>query len=382
MPQPLSWSEVTAQRLDRHGLGQQLPGGAADAAAAMLGAHAQVASAAQLSLGMRLTGVTRADVERAVTEQHSLVKTYGPRGTVHLLAAADLPLFTGALAAVPPLTSQLPASIGLQPGQADEIIAGIAAALAADELTAEELDDAIGRSVGAWASEPVVPAFQGMWPRWRLVISRAAHRGALVFGSGRCRTVTYTNPTRWQPGFAPEAPETASRELLRRYLRAYGPAAPEHYAQWLSAPRSWAASLFDSLGAELTCAMLGESTVWMLRGDAPPTAQPRGIRLLPYFDAFVVGSHPRELLFPGSAADRALSRGQAGNFPVLLIDGVVGGVWHLGRSSDRLQITVEPLKPLTKRQRALLDDEVQRTGMILEGTPALTIGPVSVGPHA
>ncbi len=348
----------------------------------MLGAHAQVASAAQLSLGMRLTGVTRADVERAVTEQHSLVKTYGPRGTVHLLAAADLPLFTGALAAVPPLTSQLPASIGLQPGQADEIIAGIAAALAADELTAEELDDAIGRSVGAWASEPVVPAFQGMWPRWRLVISRAAHRGALVFGSGRCRTVTYTNPTRWQPGFAPEAPETASRELLRRYLRAYGPAAPEHYAQWLSAPRSWAASLFDSLGAELTCAMLGESTVWMLRGDAPPTAQPRGIRLLPYFDAFVVGSHPRELLFPGSAADRALSRGQAGNFPVLLIDGVVGGVWHLGRSSDRLQITVEPLKPLTKRQRALLDDEVQRTGMILEGTPALTIGPVSVGPHA
>ena len=45
---------------------------------------------------------------------------------------------------------------------------------------------------------------------------------------------------------------------------------------------------------------------------------PRGVRLLPYFDAYTVGCHPREQLFPGLAAQRALSRGQAGNVPVLL----------------------------------------------------------------
>ena len=62
---------------------------------------------------------------------------------------------------------------------------------------------------------------------------------------------------------------------------------------------------------------------------------PHGVRLLPYFDAYVVGCQPRELLFPGRAAERALAGGQAGNYQVLLIDGVVAGVWHQRRSGRR-----------------------------------------------
>jgi hypothetical protein len=46
-------------------------------------------------------GPTRADVQRALWEDRSLVKTFGPRGTVHLLATADLPMWTGALSALP-----------------------------------------------------------------------------------------------------------------------------------------------------------------------------------------------------------------------------------------------------------------------------------------
>ncbi|MEK8144714.1 crosslink repair DNA glycosylase YcaQ family protein [Streptomyces sp. M10(2022)] len=49
------------------------------------------------------------------------------------------------------------------------------------------------------------------------------------------------------------------------------------------------------------------------------------VRLLPYFDAFTIASQPRERLFPGAAFERALAGGQAGNFPVLLVDGVVAG---------------------------------------------------------
>lgn len=112
-----------------------------------------------------------------------------------------------------------------------------------------------------------------------------------------------------------------------------------------------------------------------------------GIRLLPYFDPYVIGSHPREKLFPGAAFDRALARGQAGNFPVLLVDGIVAGVWHqkrVGRRNGtaRIAITVEPLVALTKRQLAGLEEQAQRIGEVLEGTAELAIGPVAVGPHA
>jgi hypothetical protein len=113
-----------------------------------------------------------------------------------------------------------------------------------------------------------------------------------------------------------------------------------------------------------------------------PTDPVRGVRLLPYFDAYGVGSHPRELLFPGDAYTRALAGGQAGNYPVLLVDGIVAGVWHQRRSGRRLQVTVEPLRKLTAAQLRSLDDQVARLGEIVDATPTLTLGKITVGAHA
>ena len=82
-------------------------------------------------------------------------------------------------------------------------------------------------------------------------------------------------------------------------------------------------------------------------------------------------------------ASRALTpAGQAGNYPVLLVDGVVGGVWHQRRSGRKLAITVEPLCELTAPHRRQLDDEVGLVGAVMEATATLTVGTVRVGPHA
>jgi Winged helix DNA-binding domain len=79
---------------------------------------------------------------------------------------------------------------------------------------------------------------------------------------------------------------------------------------------------------------------------------------------------------------RALSGSQAGNLPVLLIDGVVAGVWHQKKSGKRVAITVEPLEPLSARRRRELGVEAERIAEILGGTPDLTIGAITVGAHA
>jgi hypothetical protein len=114
--------------------------------------------------------------------------------------------------------------------------------------------------------------------------------------------------------------------------------------------------------------------------DGEPAA---GVRLLPYFDAYVVGSRPRHLLFPGRARERALvPSGQAGNYPVVLVDGVVAGVWHLKRSGRKVAVTVEPLRDLGGAHVADLGAQVTRLGEIVHGEATLTIGSVSVGPHA
>jgi len=74
-------------------------------AAAICGAHGQVMSAAELSIGMRLESGTRTAVRAALWQERTLVKTFGPRGTVHLLRSADLPLWLGALSAIPALSA-------------------------------------------------------------------------------------------------------------------------------------------------------------------------------------------------------------------------------------------------------------------------------------
>ena len=147
----------------------------------MLGAHAQVLSAAELSVALRLDGgATRADVREALWTDRSLVKTYGPRGTVHLLAAADLPLWTGALSAIPAGASPIPPDVRMTAEQTEQVVAAIGDALTGAELTIDELTDAIVARTGPWAGDRVMAAFQDMWPRWRQVMHTAAHRGALA----------------------------------------------------------------------------------------------------------------------------------------------------------------------------------------------------------
>jgi hypothetical protein len=387
MAQEVSWSAANVRRLQRHALHPPASSGEdpAEIAAVICGAHAQVLSAAELSLAVRIEGATRATIQHALWDDHRLIKTHGPRGTVHLLAAQDLPIWTAALSAIPS-QSPFPDGVRLTPAQAEEIVDAIGHALEDAELTIDELDRAIVDLVGQWAGDRVMPAFQDLWPRWRQAVGMAAHRGVLCFGPNKGRRVSYTNPRRWLPAFRPAPEDEAIGTLITRYLYAYGPATPQQFAQWIGAPPAWANDQFERHSPRLTKINLDSTSAWVAGRDTqlPAEEDVRGsVLLLPYFDAYVVGSHPRDRLFPGQAATRALApSGQAGNYPVLLIDGVVTGVWHQRRSGRRIDVTVEPLTRLTGHQRRALGAQVERIGAIFESQARLTIGTVTTGGHA
>ncbi len=380
-----SWRNVCARRLARHALLE--PRHTAQPAAivtTLCAVHAQVLSAAELAIGLRATALSRTAVQDALWRERSLIKTFGPRGTVHLLATADLPAWIGALSAMPLAPLGHAPAVRLTPLQTDSVVDAIGRALEDQELTLEELDAAVIARAGGWAGERVMPAFGTLWPRWRQALATAAHRGMLCFGPNRGKTVTYTSPHRWLPTFRPLEGEAALVALVHRYLYAYGPATPEHFAQWLRAPHAWARRLFASLGQQLRPLHVAGTRAWVSAddGEASP-APPASVRLLPYFDAYVVGCQPRALLFPGRASTRALTpSGQAGNYPVLLIDGMVAGVWHVRRTGRRAAITVEPFDALSAAQDRALRDQVERIGAMLGAQPSLTVGTVTAGAHA
>lgn len=383
----MSWEQACSRRLRQHALAQ--PASAIEEVAGRLcGVHAQVMPAAEVALGIRVGGVTRADVRAALWERRTLIKTFGPRGTVHLFPADQLSLWMSALDAAPKPTRSLPQELRLSDAQREEVFDAIAISLTGTELTVEELDKEIGERAGSWATELVMPAFQGMWPRWRILIDEAATRGALCFGPNKGRNVTYTRPEDYRP----IAGDEALAEVAVRYLRAYGPATPAEFARWFGTTPAGASALFASLGDRIVEVNLKGAKCWLPEdetdlstADESPEDEEDGgesVRLLPYFDPYTVGCYPRELLFPGRAYERALSRGQAGNVPVMLIDGVVAGIWHQRLVGSKVTVTVEPFGKLTPEHRSELAEQVLRVSEILGAEPSIEIGTVTAGKHA
>jgi Winged helix DNA-binding domain len=414
----MSWEEACSRRLRQHALDQPVTA-VEEVAGRLCGVHAQVMPAAEVALGMRVADVTRADVRAAIWDRRTLVKTFGPRGTVHLFPADELALWMSALDAAPKPSRSLPQELRLSDSQREEIFEAIEISLTGTELTVEELDKHIGERAGTWATELVMPAFQGMWPRWRVLMSEAAHRGALCFGPNRGRNVTYTRPEDYQPIDG----ASALAEVALRYLRAYGPATPAEFARWFGSTPKAVSDLFASMGDRLVQVEMNGVKSWLPTEEdegqeadegreadegqdadddadegheadeahkADEVEQPKArengsfgrVRLLPYFDPYTVGCYPRELLFPGRAFERALSRGQAGNVPVMLIDGVVAGIWHQRLTGAKVKVTVEPFGKLTAAYRSDLAEQVVRLSEILEAEPSIEIGTVTAGKHA
>jgi len=400
----MTWRQVWARRLARHFLLNRAPyERLARTVGAVCGIQAQVMPAAELSIGLRVDGVTRNDVQAALWEHRTLVKTYGIRGTIHLFPSDELPLWMAALRARSALDvkkqpgSPLPSgreAQDLDSVQLSTIVKAFGTALDGRQLTMQQLGEEVVRQVGSWAGETVGQAWGGGWPRWRMALGEAALAGVLCYGPPQGAQVTFVRLDQWlgngadnQDVSPDEAPDEALAEVFRRYLRAYGPATPRDFAQWFFLHPRAARELASRLGDELQevevegyrCYLLGEDADTTNAGadfavELPP-------RLLPHFDCYVIGCHPRDRLLPAAWKERVPPRTTPSQLPVLLVDGTVAGLWERKAKGKEVEVRVEPFASLDKRQRALLDEEVARIGMVLGVEAHLTIGQVSVRPH-
>ena len=375
----VTWLDANARRVARQFEGAATPVGAVRT---MLAAQAQVASAAEISIGLRLTTGTCQDVRASLTDR-SLVRASGLRGTIHTVAATDLALWTGTFATMPAGRTSADPGHRPRPVEIDRLCSAIGDTVgaAAAPLTLEELHEGVIARAGSWAGDLVMPAFQTMWPRWRLVQAEAARRGLLSFGPNRGRAVTYTAP----PAVEPIEPRAASEELLLRYLSAYGPSTATAYAKWHAGPVGWATRTFDALAGQGRIAEVDfdGTPAWLPADDLDFSTEPAaGTRLLPYFDALAIAAFPRERFFPGRAFERALAGGQAGNYPVVLVDGEVAGVWHQRKAGRRVHVTVEPLYRVTQKRISELTEAVDHLAHLQGLRAEVTVGEVSVGAHA
>src|SRR5258707_379279 len=93
----LQWHQVHAWRLSQHGLSPRFSSqDFLQAVTCTGGIQAQVMSAAELAVCTRVEGLSPHHVQAALWQDHTLVKTWAMRGTLHLLSARELPLYVAA----------------------------------------------------------------------------------------------------------------------------------------------------------------------------------------------------------------------------------------------------------------------------------------------
>jgi Winged helix DNA-binding domain len=372
----LSWDQVRAQRLARSHLAKPASRDAiAEVVGDVCGIQAQVMVAAELALSARVGGLTQNEVRAELWVRRNLVKTYGPRGTLHLLPADELPTWMAALRAIPNHHGAMwNALTDVAPDQVERLVAATREVLDGRQLTRDELARDISKLVGAWARK-------GLSSMWGDLLAPAALTGALCFAPSEGIHVRFVRADQWIDEWRDEDPQAALLNVLRRFVAAYGPTTPHLFASWFATSPATARDLFNQLGDELVPVEVERTRMWMLAGDAArPFPAPSGVvRLVPQYDCFVLGSRPREQLIREGAQTRIRSyrRGRyegAVALPTLLVDGLVTGIWERRQRGGRIEVTVEAIEGLTKAQRDQLNDEVTRIGAFFGAEASLTVG--------
>ncbi len=368
----LSLTQVNAWRLSKQHLAErakkdQLTRVVGD----ICGIQSQVLSSASLAIWARVGGVPEKDVQDAIWKHRSLVKTWAMRGTLHLLASSDLPLYVAALKTrINDMKEGMLKNHQVSPDEMEQVLSGIRNSLDRCCLTRAQLANKVASQSG------LTPKLrQLMLSGWGVLLQPAAYRGILCFGPSQGPNVTFVRADQWLGKWDELSGEEALRRLASRFVAAYGPVTPRDFLHWWGGPSEKAITITESIADDLEEVEFEGRRSWLRKRDVQEIQAVRpvhSVRLLPSWDCYVMFYHPREL-FVSTGFRSRIFRQLQGNAPVLLVDGMAAGVWERRKRGKRLEIRIDPFQPLSSEERSLVREEASSLGEFLGLTPQVNI---------
>jgi hypothetical protein len=299
------------------------------------GIQAQEPRAARLGFRARSARLSAADVDRARTEERSIVRTWAMRSTVHTLASEDagwlLPLFDPGLAAY---SRRRLGQLGLDARAQDRALAEMRKALESDGyLGRSELVERLGRTgIEIDASR-------------RVHLFRLATGTELaILGPDRGSQTLLALRAEWLGERPKHDRDAALRELARRYFRAFAPATETDFAGWSGLPLRDLRAGIAGIAGELREVRVGDERAWGPKRGAR-RARRGVVRMIPGWDNYLMGHRDRDfiagpdlwpLLMPGGGLLR----------PTILVEGVAVGTWAMRRKGGGVEVEASPFGEL------------------------------------
>lgn len=344
----LSRQQLNRTLLQRQHLLERTSAPVVEMARHLVGLQAQENLPPYLSLCARLTDFDPYDVTRGL-EDRSLVRLLTMRGTIHLLAGDDalmLRQWTQPRLEQEVRSSQnTKAALGVDREAFD---AALSDALAQGPLTQKALSAALAESF-----PDVPPAALGQLARVTAPLAQLPPRGCWKQPGG----VVYQYVDRWL-----EAPlvEPDVEEIVRRYLRAFGPATAADVTAWSAITRLGpVVAAMDDLVRHRD--ENGKVLYDVADGVLADEEAPAPLRLLGCYDNVWLSHAARDRVTDPEKRNSWMGV-NGGSANAMFVDGWLEGLW---RVEDGRVTVLETLRPLTRAERSQLDDEIVRVEELL-----------------
>lgn len=347
------------------------------ATTAMTVLHATEPATVYLSCWARVDGLTVSDVDHALYVDRTLAKQLAMRRTLFVFPRPLLPVAWPSASARVAVAERARMAKAVVQGRVtddghawlDEARAEVLAVLAAapDGLTAAEVRAAVpmldvpGATGEAWSASRVLTL---------LGLTADVLRGTST-GHWRTSRPRWTLTRHWmeeEPVWWPAA--DGYRELVRRWLRTFGPGTETDLVWWLGSTKAVVRSALAELEA-VAVDLDGGATGWLLPDDTDPPPDPGPwVALLPVLDPTVMGWKEREF-YLGPHREQLFDRnGNAGT--TAWVDGHVVGCWTQDAAGA---VVVHPLQRVPTQARGALEAEAARLSAWLDGVRVNTVYP-------
>jgi hypothetical protein len=314
----------------------------------LVGLQAQDPLPPYLGLAARLESFDPYDVTRGL-EDRSLVRFLTMRSTVHLLVADDavaLRQFTR-----PIHEQERKVSQNTRPAlhlDRDEFSAAVRAALSGGPLPMKRLGEVLAETF-----PDVPPNALAHLARVDEPIAQLPPRGCWKQSGG----VVYARVDTWvgRPLVEPDV-----EAVVRRYLAAYGPASAADVTAW-SGVRGMPAVLAGMADLVRHTDEAGKKLFDLPHGVLEPEESPAPVRLLGLYDNVWLSHAGRDRVTAPDKRKRWMGV-NGGLCSTVFVDGWLEGLW---RVEDGRPAVVELFRTLTKREKAGLDEELDRVTALL-----------------
>ena len=352
--------QLTAIRLHRQGIASPLATTVADTVARLGAVQAQDYHAALWAVGLRTSDANEADVEAAIAGGQ-IIRTWPMRGTLHLVAAADVRWMLTLLAS---RVIALDAARQQREYGLDERLAGRCAEVLARaleggrRLTRSTLYEVLENAGIATGQQ-----------RGLQIIGLLAQQGVLCQGPREGRQPTFALLHEWAPQARELPRDQALAELAQRYFRSRGPATLQDFAGWSGLTMTDARGGLQAAEQQLQKISLDNRDYWFAANQEQP--QPAtAVHLLPAFDEYLIAYKDRS-----AALDPALARQVIGinglYHPVVVVHGRVAATWKRTIDKDSIALQLRPLRALNKTEMRAIGGCVRRYGKFLGKTVRL-----------